>query len=211
MPPRKATPKKTKKCSSCGFTFPVEATVTINGKTYCEKCGEIRKQEIEDLKTLRDYIKLKMDPDDDLWPLITRQIKQNKEEYNMSYSGMYAALKYLFEYREKDDAFEYDIEKGISFVAYFYRQARLFFARMNKTKKENSEDKINECLNIAPIQINLKRSEIVAKDKEFEEKKKIEERKLLLNLDDVEDDGFIVDDFYYIDINKLKGKGENKS
>ena len=82
---------------------------------------------------------------------------------------------------------------------------------MNKTKKENSEDKINECLNIAPIQINLKRSEIVAKDKEFEEKKKIEERKLLLNLDDVEDDGFIVDDFYYIDINKLKGKGENKS
>ena len=196
MPPRK---KGVRKCSICGRSFPAEAIKTYNGKNYCEKCEAERKQQSDDLVTLRDYIKLKMNPDNDLWPLISKQIKQYREEYEMTYSGMYATLKFLFEY--SDDEFNYNIESGIAFLPFWYRTARLFFHNMKEVKSSNSEEKIKECLGLSGNYIVLKRSELVEEDKKFLEKKRKEEQKCLLNLDDVEDDGIIVDDFYYIDKN----------
>ena len=65
----------------CEQTFPKEKMHLIGGKNFCDKCALIRQKDIDDLKDLRDYIKLKLEPEDNLWPLITKQIKQYKEEY----------------------------------------------------------------------------------------------------------------------------------
>lgn len=46
-----------------------------------------------------------------------------------------------------------------------------------------------------PVEIIVNRSDIIQLDKEYQEKLRKLEKRELLNLDDVEDDGYIIDDF----------------
>ena len=185
-------PKSVRKCSMCEQTFPKEKMHLIGGKNFCDKCALIRQKDIDDLKDLRDYIKLKLEPEDNLWPLITKQIKQYKEEYGFKYSGMKATLKYLFEYSE--DPFNWDRDLGIAFLQYHYRKANQFFSKMYALKKVNP-DEIREILEKKEKHVVINRSALIQRDIEFQKKKEERERTGLMTLDDVEDDELEVTDF----------------
>ena len=176
----------------CEQTFPKEKMHLIGGKNFCDKCALIRQKDIDDLKDLRDYIKLKLEPEDNLWPLITKQIKQYKEEYGFKYSGMKATLKYLFEYSE--DPFNWDRDLGIAFLQYHYRKANQFFSKMYALKKVNP-DEIREILEKKENHVVINRSALIQRDIEFQKKKEERERTGLMTLDDVEDDELEVTDF----------------
>lgn len=185
-------PKTVRKCSMCEQTFPKEKIHLIGGKNFCDKCAVIRQKDIDDLKDLRDYIKLKLEPEDNLWPLITKQIKQFKEEYGFKYSGMKATLRYLFEYSE--ETYDWDRDLGIAFLQYYYRKANQFFSKLYELKKVNP-DEIREILEKEENHVVINRSALIQRDIEFQKKKEERERTGLMTLDEVEDDGLEVTDF----------------
>lgn len=183
-----------KKCSSCGLQFPSELISRINGKNYCEKCAIKVKKDSEDLKQLKDAINLYIKPHKSLWPLIMKQVKQYKEEYGFKYKGMKYTLDYLFIYSENFEL-DNDLEdRGIAFLPYWYNKAMNFFSKYWELKS-TEEEKIEKAFNMPKNSVILNRSDLIKRDEEYEEKIKKLQHRELMSLDDVEDDGIIVNDF----------------
>ena len=91
------------KCYYCGKTFDrdKEPFVLVSTRRYAHKaCAEGSQksefQEVKDKEELEAYI-MKLFNIDYVDARIQKQIKQYKEEYNFTYSGMRKALIYFYE------------------------------------------------------------------------------------------------------------------
>lgn len=103
---------------------------------------------------------------------------------------MKATLQYLIEYENKS----INLDVGIAIIQFYYKEAKNYFKKVYKLK-ETEDEYIERVLNMPPVEIIVNRSDIIQLDKEYQEKLRKLEKRELLNLDDVEDDGYIIDDF----------------
>lgn len=188
-----AVKRTVKKCSKCGLNYPIETVVSIGGKNYCPKCKIERDQEANDYKELVDYIWCLSENDNDIFPMITMQIKRLKENIplkdgQLRNRDILATLKYMYEYREPP--LVYKPEFGISNIWAFYREAQKFY-KQSEQLSHTDDDLIKQSLTKKPIQVVINRSELIKQDQEFEEKKRQQEHRQILDLDaiDLEDDG----------------------
>lgn len=202
--------RTTRKCSVCGLSFPSETVVSIGGKNYCEKCKIERDKEAEDYKALVDYIWCLSDNDNDIFPMITMQIKRLKEnlvlkDRALKNRDILSTLKYMYEYR--DPVLKYNPAFGISNIWAFYRDAQKFY-KQSETLSHTDDELIKKSLTQKPIQIVINRSELIKQDEEFEEKKRLQEHRQILDLNeiDLEDDGEFVDNVIFRGYSKKKLK-----
>ncbi len=108
--------RTTIKCFKCKKDIPKAEAIKKTNKYYCECCNK----EAEDYKELIDYIcndlyKIKAPTG-----LMIKQIKDFKEKYNFSNSGIMFTLKYYYEILENkilEDA-------GLGIVPYYYEKAK---------------------------------------------------------------------------------------
>ena len=97
-------------------------------------------KEEQDKINLENYI-LQLFKVDYIDPRVRKQIKQYREEYNYTYSGIHKALVYHFEIKGGS------IEKangGIGIVPYVYQHAYNYYLALWQAKQRNQDKVINE-------------------------------------------------------------------
>ena len=135
------------KCKVCGQQFDRDKIpcIAVSAKRYAHiKCATeagLSGQKIEppkkdkDLIALEDYI-MKLFNEDYINARIKKQIKEYKEEYNFSYSGILKTLIYFFEIRGNS------IDKangGIGIVPYIYKEANQYYYNLYLAKIANEQ------------------------------------------------------------------------
>ena len=173
------------KCCVCGRYVDNELILMIDKKKYCPECGKERQKEKKDYKELMDYIYNLCHKDQTAMGLMVKQIKEYVETYEYKYGGILYTLKYAFELLE--EPYEFIPDAGISFVPYLYHQA-YEFCRQYYDLKQTDEELIDEVLSMPPIVYDIKRSQIIADDKQFWEEKRKGQGRSMLDMDDIEDD-----------------------
>ena len=133
------------KCYYCGQSFDrdKEEFVKVNSRRYAhKKCAEnieeAQSQEDKDKQALEEYI-MKLFKTDFVNPMIQKQIKEFRTEYNYSYSGILKALVYFYEIKHNS------IEKAngrISIVPYVYQQAYRYYFSLWQAQQKNSGKQI---------------------------------------------------------------------
>ena len=128
------------KCKYCGIQFNrnAESFVEVGGRRYAHKeCAEKYQQSISqeerDYMELEKYIK-KLFNKNVVSARIKKQIKDFKQEYNYTYSGMQKTLYWWFELKGGS------IEKannGIGIVPFVYQDALDYFYRLYLAKIAN--------------------------------------------------------------------------
>ena len=116
--------------------------IQISAKRYAhQECSltedEKKNKEEQDKIDLENYI-MSLFKTDYIDAKIRKQIKQYKEEYNYTYSGIRKALVYFFEIKGNS------IEKangGIGIVPYVYQQAYNYYLALWQAQQKN-QDKI---------------------------------------------------------------------
>lgn len=200
----------TRKCSICSRIVPKETVQTLGGKNYCEECYKRHEEEKQAYKDLSDYIYDLADYDPTIFPLVGSQIKRLKEEEGLTNVLILSTLKYMYDLKEPKMNFV--PEYGVANLPYFFREAQLFY-QQHAHLSSVEEQKIQESSQCASIQITLKRSDLIKKQKEFEEKRKEQNNVNLINLDEIniEDDGELFIDKDIINYkNKLDYKQKHK-
>lgn len=134
------------KCIHCGVTFDrdKEPFVQVSPRRYahtiCNKAEEDnRTQEEKDKDALLDYIK-KLFKQDYVDPVVQKQIKVFKEEYNFSYTGILKALTYFYEIKGNS------IEKAngrITIVTYIYKEAYDYYYNLWQAQEKNKDKDIS--------------------------------------------------------------------
>ena len=132
------------KCYYCGKTFDRDKLpyVQVSAKRYAhQECSlteeEKSNKEEQDKYDLENYI-MQLFKTDYVDARIHKQIKQYREEYNYTYSGIRKALVYFFEIKGNS------IEKangGIGIVPYVYQQAYNYYLALWQAQQKN-QDKI---------------------------------------------------------------------
>ena len=141
------------KCKYCGkqFNRNAEPCIEVSSRRYAHKsCAEqylnsISKDE-KDYLELEKYIK-KLFGLNVLTAKIKRQIKEYKEEYDYSYSGIQKTLYWWFEVRKNS------LEKandGIGIVPYVYDECKNYYYRLYLAKTAN--EIVNNTIPKAQIQ-----------------------------------------------------------
>ena len=128
------------KCKYCGIQFNrnAEPFIEVGGRRYAHKeCAEKYQasisQEEKDYLELEKYIK-KLFNKNVLTAKIKKQIKDYKEQYNYTYSGIQKTLYWWFELKNNS------IEKandGIGIVPFVYQDACDYFYRLYLAKIAN--------------------------------------------------------------------------
>lgn len=128
------------KCKYCGIQFNrnAEPFIEVGGRRYAHKeCAEKHQasisQEEKDYLELEKYIK-KIFNKNVLTAKIKKQIKDYREQYNYTYSGMQKTLYWWFELKKNS------IEKandGIGIVPFVYQDACDYFYRLYLAKIAN--------------------------------------------------------------------------
>lgn len=128
------------KCKFCGIQFNrnAEPCIEVSARRYAHKaCAEkyfnsISKEE-KDYMDLEKYIK-KLFKINTLSVKIKRQIKEYKEEYDYSYSGIQKTLQWWFEIKKNslDKA-----NDGIGIVPYVYDECKEYYYRLYLAKTAN--------------------------------------------------------------------------
>lgn len=140
------------KCKVCGNQFDRDkvSCILVSARRYAHKaCAEKAgltgeniepPQKDQDLIALEDYI-MKLFGEEYINVRIRKQIKEYKEQYNYSYSGMLKALIYFFEIKGNS------IEKangGIGIIPYIYKDAYNYYYSLYLAKLANKEKDIND-------------------------------------------------------------------
>jgi hypothetical protein len=133
------------KCKYCNKTFDanIEPYVLVsNGRRYaheaCAKQYETNKtQEQKDLEDLQQYI-TKLFKNDYDYARVQKQLKEYKEKYNYTYSGVLKTLIYWYEVKGNDIS---KANRAVGIVPYVYDQAlqyyyNLFLAEMINADKD---------------------------------------------------------------------------
>lgn len=132
------------KCIYCGVTFDRDKLpfIQISQRRYAhQECSLTEEQkknkEEQDKEDLENYIMqlFKMEYVD---ARIRKQIKQYREEYNYTYSGIRKALVYFYEV--KDNSIE-KANGGIGIVPYVYQNAYNYYLALWQAKQKN-QDKV---------------------------------------------------------------------
>ena len=132
---------------------------------------EKKTQEEKDKEELYDYIKI-LFKSNNIDIRIHKQIKQFKEEYNYTYSGLRKALTYFYEVKGNS------IEKangGIGIIPYIYRRAYEYYFALWQAQQKN-ENKSIEAYKPRVKEVYIKRPE-----------KKIRKKNLFSFLDEEEE------------------------
>ena len=135
------------KCIYCGQTFDRDKLpfIQISQRRYAhQECSlsedQKKDKEEQDKINLENYI-LQLFKVDYIDPRVRKQIKQYREEYNYTYSGIHKALVYHFEIKGGS------IEKangGIGIVPYVYQHAYNYYLALWQAKQRNQDKVINE-------------------------------------------------------------------
>lgn len=135
------------KCIYCQQIFDrdKEAAVAVSGRRYAhEKCvTEERKKEIQeqnDLKDLENYIKQLFNTSY-VSAKIKKQIRDFRQEYHYTYSGMYKTLIWWFEIKKNP------LEKannGIGIIPFVYKDACDYYYRLYLAQTINDLDDIDK-------------------------------------------------------------------
>ena len=93
------------------------------------------------------------------------QVKQYREEYNYTYSGMYKALKYFYEIKGSD------VKKangGIGIIPYIYKQAHDYYYALWEAQQRN-ENKVEVIQSYVPQvqEIRIKRPQLKPKKRDL--------------------------------------------
>lgn len=190
-------PNTMRKCSICGTYSSINENTVYKGQNYCSKCNAERELDAKAYRELTDYIQKLADYDNSIFVLIGRQIKSLKEvkegEYALTNAMILSTLKYMYELKERPLTFK--PEFGIANVPYYFREAQQFYYQYDHLL-QTEEKKIKESLSREPVQIALKRSNIIKQQEAFEEKRKKQKNLFLIDLDDIEleDDGEVFED-----------------
>ena len=157
-------------CKSCGNKISSENKKTYQGKSYCVECYNKLSIESEQYKMLINMVhELAKKSYQKFNPMVYSQIKDFKEKYNFSYSGMRYTLWYINEILNK----VLDIEKyGIALVQYEYTNAQNWYSNqktiLNEAEKKDihKSSKINTFIKVKPkLQtINLNRLVNIGKE-----------------------------------------------
>lgn len=149
------------KCIFCKQEFDrdKEPFVQVSDRRYAHKsCAETnmvqKNQNEQDYENLVNYIK-KLFGVDYVSAKIAKQIKDMREEYNFTYSGMLGTLIYWYEIRNGE------IEKsndGIFIIAYKYKDAKEYYENINRVNQLNAHIK-NYKLTYKTIEIEAPRPE----------------------------------------------------
>lgn len=133
------------KCYYCGQTFDrdKEPFVLVSTRRYAHKaCAEGSQksefQEVKDKEELEAYI-MKLFGTEYVDARIQKQIKQYKDEYNFTYSGMRKALIYFYEIKGNS------LEKsngGIGILPYIYKRAHDYYYALWQAQQKNEKKDI---------------------------------------------------------------------
>lgn len=130
------------KCKYCGIQFDrlSEATVEVGGRRYAHKaCADKFNQSIsqdeKDYLELEKYIK-KLFKINTINAKIRKQIKDFREEYQYTYSGMQKTLYWWFEIKKNDLSKAND---GIGIIPFVYKDACDYFYRIYLAQIANAE------------------------------------------------------------------------
>lgn len=127
------------------FNRDVESTVQVSARRYAHKeCADKfyveKTQEEKDLEALEKYIK-KLFNESYINARIRKQIKDYRQEYNYTYSGMLKTLIFWFEVKgNKTDK----ANGGIGIIPYVYKQAHDYYYSLYLAKLANENKNIND-------------------------------------------------------------------
>lgn len=133
------------KCFYCQkyFDRQKEETVSVSARRYAHKeCHDLYKvdktQEELDYEALEKYIK-KLFNENYVNAQIKKQIKDYKNEYGYTYSGILKTLIYWYEVKE--NKIDHNAHYGIAIVPYIYKQASEYYYSLFLAQQAN--DSIN--------------------------------------------------------------------
>jgi hypothetical protein len=141
---------RTSKCKKCEKKIVKEEKYIVSGKGYCEDCYEdilIEKESYKNLISIVcEYFNIEKPTG-----LILKQIKQYRDEFNYSTSGITYTLWYIKEIEGK--SFN-EVKYGIALVKYYYEKAKQYFEQQERISRsvDNFEIKTREVkLNINKV------------------------------------------------------------
>lgn len=128
-------------CGECANEVDDKTVATKQGvKWYHNDCLAKRETRIADMYELYEYLVEIFHLQDKIpTPLMMKQIKTFKEEYNYTYKGMYLTLKYFHETLGNPVD-----SRGIGIIPYVYEDAKQHRIEINKIKKESASMVVNE-------------------------------------------------------------------
>lgn len=160
--------KKIVKCKYCGIQFDrnSEPFVEVGGRRYAhKKCAEkflegISKEEL-DYAELEKYIK-KLLGENYLNAKVKKQIRDFRQEYNYTYSGMLKTLKWWYEIKRNNVEFA---QGGIGIIPFVYNDALKYYYNLYLAHKANEKNEI--LIKTKEIEIESPKAEIETKIKLF--------------------------------------------
>ena len=124
------------KCPECGTFNDKENTIAHNSRYYCKICYENYMREAQAYKDLVAYI-CELFQMDAPTPLMCKQIKDYKEQFDYTYRGMKTTLNYFFEIQEGNDPND---SIGVGIIPFVYDEAKKFYI-----DKKAVKDSVLEC------------------------------------------------------------------
>lgn len=162
-------------CVYCGerFNRDKEPTTQISARRYAHKeCAEkheaSKSQEEKDLEALEKYI-MRLFDEPYVNARVRKQLKEYKEQYHFTYSGILKTLIYFYEIKGNS------IEKangGIGIIPFVYNDALKYYYALYLAKLANENKNIEiykpkeKIIEILPPKIQPKRVRLLFEDKE---------------------------------------------
>lgn len=130
------------KCAICGLSFDRDKVPAVKhgARRYshpeCEASQEVQEnKETSDYSLLKDYINEIFDKKVN-WPLVAKQIKDYKENYGYTYSGMRGTLKFAVEVQRQDTS----KFKGVGIIPIAYLPAKEYYSKIKKAQDANRDE-----------------------------------------------------------------------
>ncbi len=138
------------KCPLCNKLNDKENTTTISNRYYCVECAEKKEKEMARNKDgwdeLFNYI-CELYNINTLTGLMFKQIKEFRENYNYTNTGMFLTLKYYYETLEN----EVKDNTGLGIIVYYYEQAKQHYIESKKVRKHMEDFEIDEQIRTVKI------------------------------------------------------------
>ena len=129
-------------CKQCGKKISANEKKMYKNKTYCLTCYENISFEYEQYKQLIGIIdEIAKKNNSDFPQYIFKQIKDYKDDKNLTYSGMIYTLWYITEVLNKDINLQ---TYGLSLVLYEYNNAEQWYNKQQKIEQSTENININK-------------------------------------------------------------------
>ena len=170
------------KCKYCGMQFDrnAEPFVEVSARRYAHKaCAEKHQaaipQDEQDYAALETYIK-KIFKEDNINIRIRKQIKDFRQEYDYTYSGMLKTLYWWYEIKGNSTE---KANGGIGIIPFIYKDAcnyyyNLYLAQEANENKEIKKQEIKEITIISP-QAERKKVKLFSFENEDPERRNVNE------------------------------------